>query len=100
MACAPQLKIFDRHGVYQAACKEYEAAAALVSFYGAGARVNYAGCLAKVDALWIEGKDGVAGESYDSAANLMIARTQALEARWDSGLRGAGAIAPHTEGRS
>ncbi len=92
MAAAPQLKIFNPAGEYVAACKEYEAAASLAAFYGAGARVQYAGCLARCDALWTEGKDGQAAESYDVAANLMRAREEALEFRYTNGMRGAGCI--------
>ena len=40
MAASPQWKVYDPAGVYQAACKEPEAAAVLASMYGAGATIR------------------------------------------------------------
>lgn len=34
MPSSPNLKVYDRWNTYQASCKEIEAAAALVAFYG------------------------------------------------------------------
>lgn len=67
MAGSPQWKVYDPQGKYQAACKEAEAAAALMAFYGNGAKV-------KQDhgfTVWTEGVDGEAGESFDDAAQQM-----------------------------
>lgn len=100
MAVAPQLKIFNPAGEYVAACNEYEAAASLAAFYGAGARVQYAGWFARCNALWTEGTDGQAAESYDVAANLMRARKEALEFRKTNGMRGAEALAEQLRARS
>ena len=71
MASSPQWKIYDAHGTYQAACKEIEAAAALMGFYGDGAmiRQNHGGC------VWHEGQETLrAGESYDEMAAIVAAR--------------------------
>src|SRR5258707_7222611 len=98
MAASPQLKIFDNKGTYQASCKEYEAAAALMAFYGEGARVNGVGRLSAKDALWVEGKDGQAAESYDTAADLMQARERELENLWIMGQRGPVALVSRDRG--
>ena len=64
MAAAPQWKVYDYQGYYQAACKEIEAAACLVSFYGSGAVIKNGH--SKI--VWIEGTDGLASQSYDAVA--------------------------------
>ena len=70
MAAAPQWKVYDYQGYYQAACKEIEAAAALVSFYGSGAVIkNGHGKI-----VWIEGTDGLAAASYDVVAQTVSDR--------------------------
>lgn len=70
MAGAPEYKVYDRDGRYQAACKEPEAAACLASLYGEGATVRWQ----HRAILWREGKDGNAGDSYDAAAQTILAR--------------------------
>ena len=84
MAATPFLKIYTPQGVYVARCSEFEAAAALASFYGPGCTVRDGH--AKKNTLWTEGYkhgefkhsptrgDGFAGESYDHAANVMVNR--------------------------
>lgn len=69
MAGSPRFKVHDQNGVYQASCKEIEAAAALVSFYGERARIRDAATNTQV---WVEGAeyDGLAGASYDYVAEL------------------------------
>ena len=69
MARSPRFKIYDPYGVYQAACKEPEAAAAVVVLYGDGSTI-------KDDhgpIVWWEGEgqDGHAGDSYDVAAETI-----------------------------
>ena len=76
MSGTPKLKIYDAGGTYQASVKEYEAAAALVSFYGPGATVRSGH--QKRWTLWTEGEDGEAYESYDAAAQTMIERQREL----------------------
>lgn len=66
MAASPQFKIYDNDRIYQAACKEPEAAAALVSFYGMGATIRWEHTSI---VLWAEGADGYASESYDAVAD-------------------------------
>lgn len=41
MAASPVWKVYDASGKYQAACKEPEAAAALLGFYGVGASIRF-----------------------------------------------------------
>ena len=54
------------NNIYRAACVEIEVAAACVAFYGAGATIRDGH--RKRDAVWTEGVDGDAGESYDAVA--------------------------------
>lgn len=72
MAATPRWKVYDRSGVYQAACREIEAAAALASLYGDGATIRHG----HVHIVWSEGPagDGLAGESYDHVAHVAGAR--------------------------
>jgi len=70
MAASPEFKIYDSAGTYQAACKEIEAAAALVSFYGEGATIRHGHKLV----AWTEGVDGAAAESYDATRNHIADR--------------------------
>jgi len=74
MAASPKFKIYDANGQYQAACHEPEAAAALVSFYGDGATIRDSHP-AKYT-VWTEGKDGLAGESYDQVAQVVLQRSK------------------------
>ena len=69
MAGSPRWKIYDRDDCYQAACKEVEAAAALVSFYGNGAQIRDGH--AKSKTVFIESFDGDAGSSYDEVADIV-----------------------------
>jgi hypothetical protein len=74
MAQAPRWKVFDARGDYQAACKEIEAAAALMGLYGEGASIRLGH--AKSNTVWIEGEeDQPAMESYDFVANTAFFRT-------------------------
>lgn len=69
MAQAPQYKVFDAAGKYQAACKEIEAAAALMALYGKGASIRMGH--SKADTVWLEGsEDREAWESYDHVAEV------------------------------
>ena len=73
MAASPDWKVYDARGRYQAATKEPEAAAVLVSFYGYGATVRFNHAWI----VWTEGKEQQeAAESYDYASVLMITRLQ------------------------
>ncbi len=67
MAASPRFKVYDSAGQYQAACKEIEAAASLVAFYGDGATIRDG----HASILWIEGRNGWAGESFDRVAQLI-----------------------------
>lgn len=68
MARAPQYKVYDMEGEYQAACKDAELAAAVVALLGDGATIRLGH--AKGATVWTEGDagDGHAGESYDEVA--------------------------------
>ena len=72
MAASPKWKVYDSNGVYQAACKEIEGAASVVSFYGDGATIK----LGHGDVVWHEGAgfDGIACENYDFCAVTVYAR--------------------------
>jgi hypothetical protein len=70
MASAPRWKIYDAEGVYQAACKEPEAAACLVSFYGERATIRDGHAFI----VWTEGQDGIAQWSYDTTAETLFNR--------------------------
>ena len=64
MGSSPQWKVYNAVGTYQAACKEIEAAAALVGFYGDGSTIKHG----HGKTVWTEGVDGFAYESYDKVA--------------------------------
>ena len=66
MASSPRWKVYDKNGEYQASCKEVEAAAAIVGFYGEGATIRASHD--KRHIVWTEGVDGWAIESYDTVA--------------------------------
>lgn len=82
MAATGQWKVYDAQGKYQAACKEIEAAAALVAFYGDGATIRHEHSKPQ----WTEGVDGAAAESYDVVAETVH---QKMEATFQAG-RAAG----------
>ena len=68
MAASPQFKVYDSQGIYQAACKEIEAAACLVSLYGEGATIRDR----HGPVLFTEGVDQ--NEGYDQVAALVLSR--------------------------
>lgn len=75
MAASPRWKIYDDKGDYQAAVKEAEAAACLVSFYGLGATIRR-GHNSR-DIVWTEGREEVdAAESYDTVAATIHRRAK------------------------
>lgn len=68
--------LFDGAGEYQASCKEIEACAALVTFYGDGATIR-AGHT-KESTVWTEGEeDHHADESYDGVVETVMERIKA-----------------------
>ncbi|MDE2103300.1 MAG: hypothetical protein KGL39_39030 [Patescibacteria group bacterium] len=76
MAASPGYKVYDKHGVYQAACKEPEAAGALVSLYGEGSTIRHGHSLV----VWREGAEAIpAGESYDTVALTVRQRIHDFE---------------------
>ena len=79
MAASPKYKVFTAGGTYVAAIKHLEDAAAFVSFQGEGATVRNGH--AKKRTIWTEGRESFsAGESYDSAAEIMRERIDAQHA--------------------
>lgn len=69
----PQFKVYNAEGVYMAACKEPEAAAALVAFYGDGSTIRFGHRLI----VWTEGGDGNAAVfSYESVVEMIAGRIQ------------------------
>ena len=80
MASAPKWKVYDADGRYQAACKEIEAAAALIGFYGVDATIRFDH--AKSAIVWTEGRESqLAHESYDFVADLAVRRQSEINAR-------------------
>jgi len=69
MAASPRFKIYDSSNQYKAACHEPEAAAVLVSFYGEGATIRDGH--RERATVWAEGRDGLAGDSYDHVAQMI-----------------------------
>jgi len=63
MAAAPQIKIFDATGKYQASAHDYAAAACLMGLYGDGATIRLGH--SKKETVWTQGIDGDATENYD-----------------------------------
>lgn len=79
MAQSPKWKVFDGSGVYQAACKEIEAAAALMGFYGDGATIRFDH--GKWATIWTEGEETQpAFESFDFVAETAEARRYHINA--------------------
>lgn len=79
MAGTPYIKIYDAQGEYEAACKNWETAAVIVSFLGPGSTIR-AGH-SKNRTVWTEGngKDGSAADSYDLCADRCIERLEGFE---------------------
>jgi hypothetical protein len=78
MAGSPVWKVYDSAGVYQAACKEVEAAAVLVSFYGEGSSIRHSHDVT----VWTEGKESQpAHVSYDLVAALAKSRVRSRHER-------------------
>jgi len=71
MAGATKWKIYDKAGTYQAACKEVEAAAVLVAFYGDGSTIRSGHSWI----MWREGAEETpAAESYEEVARTVTTR--------------------------
>lgn len=78
MSRSPEYKVFNALGRYQAAVKEIEAAACLMSLYGSGATIRFGHSSAWT--LWREGsEDRPASESYDNVAMTCLERLGKLE---------------------
>lgn len=76
MAASPKFKVYNARDQYMAACKEPEAAAVLVSFYGVGSRIRYG----HLWVLWTEGDEPIpAAESYDTVARIVHQRLADLQ---------------------
>jgi hypothetical protein len=75
MGASPKWKVYDHEGTYQAATKEIEAAAAVVSFYGRGATIK----LDHKVVVWTEGVDGDGDSSYDEVAEKVAEKIEALK---------------------
>ena len=76
MAASPKWKVFDANGTYQAACKEIEAAACLLTLYGDGASIRFDH--RKTSTVFVQGEDGDAGESYDQVATFAEAKERTI----------------------
>ena len=71
MGHSPRWKVYDAENVYQASCKEPEAAAAIVGLYGDGATIRDG----HTRVVWREGADGYGAESYDVTAQTVYERS-------------------------
>lgn len=79
MSKAPEWKVYDSGKQYQAACKDVEAAASLMGFYGEGATIRWGHGLI----VWTEGaEDQSAMESYDFVAETVQQRVYNRIAGW------------------
>jgi hypothetical protein len=67
MAASPQWKVYDKHGAYQAACKEPEAAVVLAEWYGDGAVIR----VGHRHVVWTVGADRYDG--FDDAVKKILA---------------------------
>lgn len=77
MAGSPVFKVYSSEGLYIAACKHAEDAAAIIAMRGEGATIRYQH--GKV--LWKEGSEvQPAGESYDLVSDTVNGRLQAHHA--------------------
>ena len=72
MAASPRFKVYTECGEYIGCLKRLEDAAYLVGLYGHGATVRDGHSLKH--AIWVQGTDGEAADSYDAAAEVMRAR--------------------------
>ena len=74
MAGSPRWKVYDSDGVYQASCKDTEAAALIVSFYGTGSTIRDG----HSTVVWTEGvtHDGYADASYTEVDITIGLRTE------------------------
>ena len=63
---SPRWKVYDPQGTYQASCKDVEATAVLMGFYGDGSTIRDG----HTKIIWTQGEngDGDATESYDIVA--------------------------------
>jgi len=75
MAGSPKYKVFNADGVYQAACKEPEAAVVIADWYGTGATIRWDHAFT----LWTVGTDK--SDSYDAAVAVMNERLHARHVR-------------------
>lgn len=66
MAASPRWKVYGANGEYRASCKYPEDAGAIVALLGDGATIRDGHRSSK--AVWTEGVDGTAGDSYDDVA--------------------------------
>ena len=78
MAKAPRFKVYDSKGQYQVACKEPEAAAAVVSIYGQDTFIKdgHRRKIFRREGNEEDGYSGWANESYDIVALSAVMAAQ------------------------
>ncbi len=76
---APQWKIFDQTGLYMGSLHDPTDAAAVIANYSKGAQVRFGRDVD--DAVWTEGVDGFAGESFDGATEKMLERLDRIRVK-------------------
>lgn len=85
MAATPQFKVYDHEGQYQAAVKDPEAGAVLMSFYSYGDRGGSTIRYGHRTVVWTEGAppdgDGWARDGWDDVAHKVWSRVDAIEGR-------------------
>jgi hypothetical protein len=74
MAASPKFKVYDNEGIYEAACKSIESAAAIIGGIGCDGWTIRDG---HTRVIWTEGVDGHAGESCDLVAEHFYSLTPA-----------------------
>jgi hypothetical protein len=75
MAAAPRWKVYNAMGEYIGAAKYLETAAAMLSIESDGATIRDGH--ARRRTMYVVGKDGQPGESYDAVVQIVAARVQA-----------------------
>jgi len=74
MAQSPRYKVYDDEGTYLASVREPDLGAAIIAAFGCAGWTIRDG---HSRAVWTEGKDGAASESYDTVQRTALGRIQA-----------------------
>lgn len=72
MTESPRFKVYNADGMYIAACRHIEDAAAVVALHGDGATIRDGH--PRTRTVWLEGRDGKAGDSFDVVGEVAYER--------------------------